>query len=356
MITFVFCVLLLLAGFSLIVGYSLSAPRYSGPESNHFDGKKFFNLKRSEQKSVAKWMLNRDQGQWKSVEDAPVGAKPVSRLEEGIRITFVNHSTFLIQADGLNILTDPIWSERSSPFSWAGPKRMRPPGIRFEDLPKIDVVILSHNHYDHLDLPTIKKLFQIHNPAIVAPLGVTAFLETEGIPGGMEADWWNEISLTDAVSLAVVPAQHFSGRGLFDRDRTLWGGYVLKTASGNLYFAGDTGYDQDIFREIGKRYAPLRAALLPIGAYKPLWFMSPVHISPEEAVRVHKDLRTEISIAMHYGTFPLGDDGQKEPVRDLKQAMKQHNIRPEEFLILNEGLSHEIARKDVPAERTETVA
>jgi L-ascorbate metabolism protein UlaG (beta-lactamase superfamily) len=359
MITFIFCALVVIVAGSLIVGYSLSAPRYSGEVSDHFNGKTFFNragLRPGGFGTVLKWMLQREQGEWNNTKNAPVGEKPAARVHEGIRITFVNHSTFLIQADGLNILTDPIWSERSSPFSWAGPRRMRPPGIRFEDLPEIDAVVLSHNHYDHLDLPTLKKISQQYKPAIIAPLGVNALLKTEGIPGGIEADWWNEIKLSEAVTLAIVPAQHFSGRGLFDRNATLWGGYVLKTISGNLYFAGDTGYDKITFQEIGKRYAPLRAALLPIGAYKPIWFMSPVHISPEEAVKVHLDLNTEISIAMHYGTFPLGDDGQNEPVKDLEQAMKRYNIRQDQFLILKEGFSQEIARENLETERTETVA
>ncbi len=350
MITFILSALALIVAVSLIVGYSLSVPRYSGPPSDHFDGKKFFNLRVKEQKGFAKWMLQREQGEWNNITNATPGEKPVAQVLDGIRITFVNHSTFLIQVDGLNILTDPIWSERSSPFSWAGPKRMRAPGIRFEDLPEIDAVILSHNHYDHLDLPTLKKLFQRNQPVMIAPLGVKAFLNEKGISSGREGDWWSEIELNDSVTLAIVPAQHFSGRGLFDRDATLWGGYVLKTKSGNLYFAGDTGYDKDIFQEIGKRFAPLRAALLPIGAYKPLWFMSPVHISPEEAVKVHLDLKTEISIAMHYGTFPLADDGQNEPVTDLRQAMKRYDIGEDEFLILKEGFSFEIPKQNVEIE------
>ena len=211
-------------------------------------------------------------------------------------------------------------------------------------------MILSHNHYDHLDLPTLKKLFQRYEPVMIAPLGVKAFLEEKGISSGREGDWWSEMELNDSVTLAIVPAQHFSGRGVFDRDATLWGGYVLKTKSGNLYFAGDTGYDKNIFEQIGKRYAPLRVALLPIGAYKPLWFMSPVHISPEEAVKVHLDLKTEISIAMHYGTFPLADDGQNEPVRDLKQAMNRYDLSEAEFLILKEGFSFEIRKQNIEIE------
>jgi L-ascorbate metabolism protein UlaG (beta-lactamase superfamily) len=356
MITFAFGALLLLVGVSLIVGYSLSVPRYSGAKSDHFDGKRFFNPRGKEHKGFLKFMLTREPGEWKNLENVRTGEKPPARVHEGIRITFVNHATFLIQADGLNLLTDPIWSERSSPFSWAGPKRMRPPGVRFEDLPEIDAVILSHNHYDHLDLPTLRRLFEEHNPVLIAPLGVKAFLEAKGISKGIETDWWNEIDLSNEVTLVIVPAQHFSGRGLFDRDATLWGGYVLQTESGNVYFAGDTGYDPQIFQEIGARYAPLRVALLPIGAYKPLWFMSPIHISPDEAIRVHQDLKTEVSIAMHYGTFPLADDSQQEPITDLKQAMKRYNISQEEFLILPEGLFYEVAREQVQVERTETVA
>ena len=335
----IFCVLAFLVAAIIAAGRVFSAPRYSGKVSDHFNGKTFHNLEKSEAKGFGeafKWMLNRKPGKWTRVENASFGEKPPARIEKDVRITFVNHSTFLIQTDGFNILTDPVWSDRTSPVSWAGPKRMRPPGLRFEDLPKIDAVIISHNHYDHLDLPTLEKIFEKYSPRIVAPLGIKRFLESKGM-NVEEVDWWDEVHLNDAISVHPVPAQHFSGRGMFDRNATLWCGFVIKTNRGNLYFAGDTGYGERTIREIANRHSPIRAAMLPIGAYKPEWFMSPIHISPEGAVKIHMELKAEISIAMHFGTFPLADDGQFDPVEDLKIAMKKHSISPEEFLILKEG-------------------
>lgn len=344
------CAVLILLAASLIAGRLYSAPGYSGKATDHFDGKKFSNLEKSGPKgfgATIKFLIQRKPGKWTRVEDSSYGEKPAPRVLEGVRVTFVNHSTFLIQSDGLNILTDPIWSERTSPVSWVGPRRMRPPGIPFEDLPKIDLVILSHNHYDHLDLPTLKRISKEHQPRILSPLGVRKFLNSNGIEGALDVDWWDEIRLNDKVRLHPVPAQHFSGRGLFDRNSTLWCGFVMTTSNGNVYFAGDTGYSKKAIQQIVSRYAPVRIALLPIGAYKPEWFMSPIHISPEEAVKIHKELKAETSIAMHFGTFALADDGQDEPIQELEKARKKYGIQPQEFMILKEGSFHEIRQKGI---------
>jgi L-ascorbate metabolism protein UlaG (beta-lactamase superfamily) len=220
----------------------------------------------------------------------------------------------------LNILTDPIWSERSSPVGFAGPKRHHQPGIRFEDLPPIDVVVLSHNHYDHMDVPTLRRLAAEHRPRIFAALGNGAFLRAQNIANVTELDWWDDTMLADAVRLHAVPAQHFSSRGLADRDTNLWCGYVIETANGAIFFAGDTGWGSH-FKEIKERFGRIRVAMLPIGAYRPEWFMCAVHISPKDAVRAARDLEAEVSIPMHYGTFHLGDDGQDEAVEALRTAM-----------------------------------
>ncbi len=324
----------------IVIGMFLSAPRYKGPISDHFDGSKFLNsggVKAKDALDVLKWLVNRKRGAWKQNTDEHYGKHPLGQFTDGIRITFINHSTFLIQVDGLNILTDPIWSKRASPFQWVGPKRMKLPGIKFEDLPRIHVVILSHNHYDHLDLQTMRMVFGAHHPRIITPLGIKSFLDQQYITGATEADWWGEFELNNTVQIQLVPAQHFSGRGLLDRDATLWCGYVIKTSKGNIYFAGDTGYKKQLFQDIGSQCGPIKISLLPIGAYIPNWFMSPIHTSPEESIKIHLDVQSQSSIATHFGTFPLADDGLDEPVEALHSARRKYNLQPEEFLILKEG-------------------
>lgn len=323
-----------------LVGISLSGPRYRGPVTDHFDGKRFRNPGNAKAKGgleVLKWMLTRKAGAWRTGFTESYGQRPLGHFRDGIRITFVNHSTFLIQVDGVNILTDPVWSERASPFSWLGPKRVKSPGIRFEDLPAIHVVLITHNHYDHLDVRTMRTIFGAHHPRIVTPLGIKTFLTACYVGGATEIDWWEEIELQNRLKVQAVPAQHFSGRGFLDRDATLWCGYVLKTTAGNIYFAGDTGYNYGTFKEIAARCGPMRVSMLPIGAYKPAWFMSPIHVSPEEAITIHQDVGSERSIGMHFGTFPLADDGCDDPVNDLGYAIEKSELKPDEFIVLKEG-------------------
>jgi L-ascorbate metabolism protein UlaG (beta-lactamase superfamily) len=323
----------------MIVAYFISAPVYEGPVSSNFDGKRFINpggVKAKGLPDVLKWMRQRKPGKWDQNLSAVYGEKPVAQVAHGPRITFVNHSTFLMQVDGINILTDPVWSERTSPFTFAGPKRMRPPGIRFEDLPRIDVVLLSHNHYDHLDIGTLVKLNHRFHPTFIQPLGVGKYLEGSGIAIKPDLDWWTHTSIANGITIEAVPAQHFSGRGMFDRDGTLWCGYVIVRKEGNIYFAGDTGYNPTTFREIGEKFKP-RLSIIPIGAYKPEWFMAPIHCSPQEAVQIHIDLGTQQSVASHFGTFPLADDGFSDPVENLKIALNKRGIPEESFVALEEG-------------------
>ena len=323
-----------------ILGSTLSGPRYSGPVSDHFNGHRFVNPGGIQAKGLMdalKWFSTRKKIAWRELENAPFGEKPETQIEKGVKITFVNHSTFLIQTEGLNILTDPIWSERASPFSFMGPKRMRPPGLDLNDLPPIHVVLISHNHYDHLDIDTLKKIVKAHRPKIFTPLGVKAFLDKKGIAVTKDMDWWNEYSLNDRLKIIATPAQHFSSRGTNDRDGSLWCGYMIKRNEGNIYFVGDTGYNDAIFKNIGEKFSPIQLAMIPIGAYKPQWFMSPIHCSPEEAVRIHLELRSKKSIAAHFGTFPLADEGQEQPLQDLKQALMQNNLGTEDFIALKEG-------------------
>jgi L-ascorbate metabolism protein UlaG (beta-lactamase superfamily) len=320
-----------------------AAPRYRGAVSDHFDGRRFRNpdhLPR-EEGSFLKWQLTRELGWWPEWIDAPYGPPPPRRVGEGrMRVTFVNHATMLLQFDDVNVLTDPIWADRTSPVEFAGPRRHRAPGIRFEDLTPIDVVLVSHNHYDHLDVTTLLRLVARDHPRIVTPLGNGALLARHGIFGVTELDWWNGAKLAGDVRVTCVPARHFSSRALSDRDANLWGGFVVSGPSGNAYFAGDTGWGPH-FEEIGARFSPIRVAMLPIGAYLPRWFMKPVHISPAEAVRAHAALGASTSIPMHFGTFQLGDDGWDEPVRNLQRAIASGG--EPRFWILAQGEG-----KDVP--------
>lgn len=337
---FVILFLALAVAVIVIVGASISGPKYQGSATDHFDGKKFFTPNAREPEGfngMLKWMLNRDRGAWTEDLTPSYGTRPLAFEKDNIRITFINHSTFLIQVDGVNILTDPIYSKRASPFDWAGPKRMRLPGIKFEDLPRIDAVLISHNHYDHLDIQTLRTIFGAHHPKFITPLGVKALLDAETITGATDLDWWQQADLKNAVSVTAVPAQHFSGRGFFDRDATLWCGYTIKTSKGVLYFAGDTGYNDKLFKDIGEKSGPIKISLLPIGAYKPYWFMSAVHTSPEDAVKAHIDLKTQHSIGIHFGTFPLADESYDDPVRDLSNALAKYNVRESEFVTLERG-------------------
>ena len=331
-------------GFGL--GCSLSAPRYQGVVSDHFDGKQFKNAGDVHAQEglgpVLRWYLHREKGDFPDQPNLPYGPKPPARVGWGeLRVTFVNHGTFLLQFDSLNVLTDPIWSERTSPFQWIGPKRLRPPGLRFEDLPKIDAVVISHNHYDHLDLPTLRRLAARDRPRIFAGLGVRQLLEDEKITNATDLDWGQAVPLSPQVRLTCTPAQHFSGRGLRDRDATLWVSYVFETTRGNLYYAGDTGYGPH-FQAIGKQFSPIRLAILPIGAYQPRWFMAPIHISPAEAVQASLDLHAVRSVATHFGTFQLADDGLTEPVTDLHQALRAKQLPDSSFITLKEGVGWQV--------------
>jgi L-ascorbate metabolism protein UlaG (beta-lactamase superfamily) len=339
LIIIVSLLLLFFAG-SMLLGWIFSAPVYHGPITDHFDGKKFINpgnVKEHGFKDLMKWMRTREKGEWKEQKDLLPGAPPPPVIQgDSVRVTFVNHSTFLIQTMGLNILTDPIWSERASPVGFSGPKRIRPPGIRYEDLPGIDIILLTHNHYDHLDISTLKKLARDFNPVIYCPLGVDLFLEKRGISNTRVMDWWDELQIGDDISIICTPAQHFSGRGMFDRNKTLWCGFALQTASGAIYYSGDTGYG-GFFKDIAMRIGPLRLAFIPIGAYKPEWFMAPIHTSPEDALKVFQDIGSPPSIGMHFGTFPLADDAMNEPVMELERLKAEKGIGENDFIVMKEG-------------------
>ncbi|MCH9687489.1 MAG: MBL fold metallo-hydrolase [Deltaproteobacteria bacterium] len=312
------------------------------PSSDHFDGKRFVNPQSTghgELGKLLRWGLTRKQGPWHPRRDEQPGPAPATRVEQGLRVTMVGHATVLIQTGGLNLLTDPVWSERCSPVSWAGPRRVRPAGIAFDTLPPIDAVLLSHDHYDHLDLPTLRKLHERDSPRVFTGLGVGGHLR--GLGEVTELDWWDEATL-GPLRINAVPARHFSGRTPFDRDHTLWLGLWVRGPAGSLMFAGDTGMGSH-FAQMRERLGAPDVALLPIGAYRPQWFMQPVHMSPAEAVEAHVQLGATVTVPIHYGVFPLADDGEDEPLEDLREALAQADEPTPRFHVLAPGEGHTFA-------------
>ncbi|MCE9602237.1 MAG: MBL fold metallo-hydrolase [Gemmatimonadetes bacterium] len=276
---------------------------------------------------------------------APLHARPRARRDEML-ITAVGHSTFLIQVGALNILTDPVWGERASPLAFAGPRRRHAPGLAFDALPPIDLVLLSHDHYDHLDDATVRALARQHPGATwCAPVGVGARLRSRGVRTVIERDWWQVASLGPALGDARVtclPAAHFSGRTPFDRDRTLWCGWAIEIAGRRIYFVGDTGLHPE-FEAIGRHLGALDAVLMPIGAYEPRWFMRPVHLDPDEALAAFGSLTAShgahatVMVAMHWGTFVLTDESPDEPPRRIAEAWERERRPAERLWVLAPG-------------------
>jgi L-ascorbate metabolism protein UlaG (beta-lactamase superfamily) len=302
----------------------------------HFDGERFFNPDAPQARGfldVLRWKLtSRPERGVRFVPDV-AASKPPSHVEgDELQVTLINHSALLLQQSGAHILTDPIWSQRASPFTWIGPQRRREPGVRWEDLPRIDIVLISHNHYDHLDLATLRRLADRGQAQFVVPAGVERLLRSRNIGPVHELDWGESVALMGA-TVHSVPALHFSARGIFDRNRTLWCGYVIETGDRIIYFAGDTGFG-DHFARIRERFGAPRLALLPIGAYEPRWFMSPVHMAPDEAVRAHQILGARTSIAIHHGTFQLADEGLDTAKEQLRACAPGDS-----FLVLDNGQS-----------------
>lgn len=257
-------------------------------------------------------------------------------------LTWVGHATFLLQVAGLNVLTDPVFSRRVSPFSFAGPARLAPLGLTLADLPRIDLVLISHNHYDHLDEAAVKVLARV-NPDLtfVVPLGLKIWFAARGITRVVELDWW-QAGHIGSTRVTALPAQHFSGRGPHDRNATLWCSLLLEVAGKRIYFAGDTGYSKD-FSEIGAAYPGIDLALLPIGAYEPNWFMRSVHVNPEEAVQIFKDLGARHAAAMHWGTFRLTLEPLDEPPQRLSRALAEAGIASTRFFVMQHGETRPIA-------------
>lgn len=270
--------------------------------------------------------------------DAPRIANDGTTLRSGLlnpSITWIGHSTLLVQLDGLNFLTDPTWSEQASPVSWAGPRRLSPPGLAFENLPLIDVVVISHDHYDHLDLATVKRLAEKHNPLFLVPLGLKAWFADNGMSRVEELDWWQERNYR-GVKFVCLPAQHFSQRTLWDGNTRLWAAWAVVSQNRRLYFSGDTGYFAD-FKEIGKQLGPFDMAAIAIGAYLPPVIMKAVHVTPEEAVQAFVDLNARRLLGIHWGTFDLAEEPLAEPPGRMLAEARRQGIGSERAWILNVG-------------------
>jgi len=323
---------------------------YSGSVSDHFDGLHFFDPDGSPPKKlteVLRWQFGRGRKRavWPDWAPSPYSDAPPPRVEGSkVRFSFVGHASWLIQVGGLNILIDPVWSERASPFSFAGPRRHNDPGIAFEALPRIDVVLVSHGHYDHLDVATLSRLVAQFSPRIITPLGNDVTMKEADAAIKAEAyDWKDRVDLGNDVAVTLVPTRHWSARGLFDRNKALWASFVLETPAGKLYIVCDSGYgDGKHFRSVAETHGPLKLAILPIGAYEPRWFMRDQHMNPADAVKALADCGAEQALAHHHGTFQLTDEAIGAPAIALAEALDEAKVPREKFAVLKPGQVFEI--------------
>jgi L-ascorbate metabolism protein UlaG (beta-lactamase superfamily) len=320
---------------------------YTGPVSDHFDGEGFFDPNGVPPKGrgdFLRWMRDRyvrgARARWPACAPSPFADKPPARVAGAAwRICYVGHASFLIQTAGLNILLDPVWSARASPFRFVGPKRVNDPGIAFADLPVIDLALVSHGHYDHLDVRTLARLAAAHRPRIITPLGNDAVMRNYNPAIAAEArDWGERAEIGAGVAVTLVPTRHWSARNLSDRNMALWASFVIETPAGTIYFVADSGYGEGrYFRAVRERYGPLRLAILPIGAYEPRWFMRDQHMNPAESVQALIDCGAEFALAHHHGTFQLTDEAIDAPVLALAEALQAAAIPAERFRTLRPG-------------------
>ena len=318
---------------------------YDGPVSDHFDGTQFFDPDGVPPKSLAevlRWQFggDRQRAKWPEWVPSPYADTPPPRVNgDKVRLSFVGHASWLIQTSGLNILIDPVWSMRVSPVSFAGPKRHNDPGIAFDALPPIDVVLVSHGHYDHLDLVTLSRLSAKFSPRVITPLGNDLTMRSADAAIKAEAfDWHDRVELGGGTAATLVPTRHWTARGLFDRNKALWASFVIETPAGKIYVVCDSGYgDGAHFQKVAARHGPLRLAILPIGAYEPRWFMKDQHMNPADAVKALADCGAEQALANHHGTFQLTDEPIDAPVTALHAALDEASIPRERFVALKPG-------------------
>ena len=309
------------------------------PPTDHFNGKTFFNPGVPSDPrllDLIRWRMTSRAEPWPSRVVVQPGAVPPPPASDGVVATWIGQSTFVLRSASAVILTDPVFSERASPLSWLGPRRVAAPGVPFDHVPKVDLVLLSHDHFDHCDLPTLRRLAGRDRPLVIAPLGHRALLAGAGLDRVVELDWWESHAVAPGIEVTLVPARHWSRRNPWGTNRRLWGGFIVKSGGRLLYFAGDSGYDERLFVEIGRRCGAPDLAMIPIGAYEPRWFMEAAHMNPAEALRVHRDVGAHRSVAMHWGTFQLTDEAREEPVRALSEAKGGDAV---DFSVLSPGES-----------------
>ena len=310
---------------------------YGGPESDHFDGAVFFNPQGKPPGGLAdllRWQFGGGRARWPASWQSPFPqAKPERRVEaDRLIVTMVGHATLLIQIAGLNILTDPVWSQRVSPFSFLGPKRVNAPGVAFDDLPPIDLVLLTHNHYDHLDVATLAQLKAAHDPVVITPLGNDLIVERAVAEMRIVARDWGDSVVVGPATIHVEPVHHWSARGARDRRMALWAGFVIETPAGRIYHVGDTGFHGGInYRAAAVKHGGFRLAILPIGAYEPRWFMEPHHQNPEEAVRGMLLANADFAAGHHWATFQLTNEPLEQPRKHLEAALEKHGVERSRF-------------------------
>jgi len=318
---------------------------YQGPVTDHFNGVRFFNPGGTAPNGLGdllRWRFRGTRAPWPDVVPLANPARPAARVAD-LTVTMVGHATLLIQTAGMNVLTDPVWSDRASPFNFAGPKRVTQPGIAFEDLPPIDAVLLSHSHYDHLDIQTLRRLKAAHDPVVVTPLGNDTILHDSGLDLRCEVrDWGGDVGL-DHLRIHFEPCHHWSARGMNDRSMALWSSFVIDGPAGKILHIGDTGFDDGKpYRDLPARFGPLRAAIVPVGAYEPRWFMRGQHQNPDEAVQGFKLSGARFGIGHHWGTFQLTDESREAPLSALDSALELHGIASERFRPMAAGESWQI--------------
>ncbi len=308
-------------------------------EKSTFQKGRFLSLPEGDEQETAvkgfsdllKWAWSRKTKAWPKWREMAALPLDFDLSSKQNSATWISHSTVLLKIDGITLLTDPVFAHTIGPLPWLGMTRKTPPALKIESLPPIDIVLISHNHYDHLDVYSIKTLLTLYSPIVIAPLGNGALLKSLGCSRVIELDWWESFRATPLLNIVLTPALHWSRRTLLDTCQSLWGGFIVQNPSLKIFFAGDTGYHGH-FQKIFQKFGAMDFSLLPIGAYEPRWFMKNVHMNPSDAVQAHLDLQSKRSMGIHFGTFRLTDEGIDDPADELRKALDKAQVDPLSFI------------------------